>query len=190
MFFWCLFLPDKRGGHPSHHGNRPYNAGGDSQVPYQYHSKPRASYSGSGGQRWSEQRRERQEGGVKGEVSRFMCKQEQCAYLSVVSHNKLFVSLSYDSALSYSSSSSSPPSPTHTHTHIHTHTQSFPHRSPRRPRSNGIEKKKPTPVSLNHLLNFTVASHGRHSGGGSLPPRRRRRRGTHSYNKEQFLQAK
>ena len=110
MFFWCLFLPDKRGGHPSHHGNRPYNTGGDSQVPYQYHSKPRASYPGSGGQRWSEQRRERQEGGVKGEVSRFMCKQEQCAYLSVVSHNKLFVSyfLIIIPPL---------PSPTHKHTH-------------------------------------------------------------------------
>jgi len=51
-------------------------------------------------------------------------------------------------------------------------------------------KKKPTPISLNHLLNFTVASHERNSGRGPLPPRRRRRRGTHSYNKEQFLQAK
>jgi hypothetical protein len=64
-----------------------------------------------------------------------------------------------------------------------------------RPGSADGGRRKSTPVSLNHLLNFTVAPTERRnsvSGGGmtSAPLRRRRARLGHSYNKEQFLQAK
>jgi hypothetical protein len=51
----------------------------------------------------------------------------------------------------------------------------------------GESRKK---MSLNHLLNFTLSpreAHGSSSGGEAG---RRRRWKTHSYNKEQFLQAK
>lgn len=54
-------------------------------------------------------------------------------------------------------------------------------------------RKKSTLTSLNHLLNFTVASTERqYSGRGGIPPigRHRRRNTSHSYNKEEFLQAK
>lgn len=54
-------------------------------------------------------------------------------------------------------------------------------------------KKKAHPMSLNHLLNFTVSSgERRYSGRGGMPPvvRHRRRNTSHSYNKEEFLQAK
>lgn len=54
-------------------------------------------------------------------------------------------------------------------------------------------KKKVPPTSLNHLLNFTVTSSERqYSGRGGMPPilRHRRRNTSHSYNKEEFLQAK
>ena len=90
------FSPDKRGGHPQHSGNRSYNTGSGGQVPYQYHSKPRASYPTSGGQRWSEQRREKQEERVKGEVSQFTCRNKNGGvYLPVVSH-KSFMSPGFD----------------------------------------------------------------------------------------------
>ena len=48
-------------------------------------------------------------------------------------------------------------------------------------------------MSLNHLLNFTLSpreTHGGSSGGGGNGPVARRRYKLHSYNKEQFLQAK
>ena len=54
-------------------------------------------------------------------------------------------------------------------------------------------KKKSNSTSLNHLLNFTVASTGRkYSGRGGMPPitRHRKRNTSHCYNKEEFLQAK
>lgn len=47
--------------------------------------------------------------------------------------------------------------------------------------------RKKAPTSLNHLLNFTVASSER--CGGMPPIRHRRRDSSHSYNKEEFLQA-
>ena len=65
-----------------------------------------------------------------------------------------------------------------------------------RPGSGDGGKRKSTPVSLNHLLNFTVAPTERRNstvGGGMVSAplgRRRRARLGHSYNKEQFLQAK
>ena len=54
--------------------------------------------------------------------------------------------------------------------------------------SGGEGRKK---LSLNHLLNFTLSpreagGHGNTSNHGN----RRRRNKTHSYNKEQFMQAK
>lgn len=54
-------------------------------------------------------------------------------------------------------------------------------------------RKKSTSTSLNHLLNFTVASTARkYSGRGGMPPitRHRKRSTSHCYNKEEFLQAK
>ena len=45
-------------------------------------------------------------------------------------------------------------------------------------------------MSLNHLLNFTVAPREKGGPGPARDPQRRRRTKTHSYNKEQFLQAK
>lgn len=45
-------------------------------------------------------------------------------------------------------------------------------------------------MSLNHLLNFTVAPREKGGPSPARDPQRRRRTKTHSYNKEQFLQAK
>ena len=54
------------------------------------------------------------------------------------------------------------------------------------------ERKKSSPISLNHLLNFTLAPRER-GGGGDYPVEgyaRGRHRRISYYNKEQFLQAK
>ena len=45
-------------------------------------------------------------------------------------------------------------------------------------------------MSLNHLLNFTLSPREAHGSSGGGEATRRRRWKTHSYNKEQFLQAK
>ena len=59
-------FPDKRGGHPQYPGGRPYSGSGGQSL---YQDKPRALHPSGGGQRWSEQRRERPGGGVKEEGS-------------------------------------------------------------------------------------------------------------------------
>lgn len=53
--------------------------------------------------------------------------------------------------------------------------------------SDGDKKKA---VSLNHLLNFTVAPRDTDAYGYTLPSIRRRSKGIPAFNKEQYLQAK
>jgi len=55
------------------------------------------------------------------------------------------------------------------------------------PPSDGDKKKV---ISLNHLLNFTIAPRDADTYGYTLPSIRRRSKGIPAFNKEQFLQAK
>ena len=59
------------------------------------------------------------------------------------------------------------------------------------PRPQLKEGKRKASQSLNHLLNFTIASSSGSPGwGGNLPLRSHKHRPMHHFSKEQFLQAK